>query len=63
MNKQELIEWSQFHLLPVNDDTESHRDGSIMTYNVICKHDTGFMCECRAKHIVDKVANELKCNS
>jgi hypothetical protein len=43
-------------MFPVNDDTESHK--GFMEYGVVCQHDTGFMCKCRAEHVA-KVVEEL----
>ena len=38
-------------------DVEDPKD-SIMHYEQICKHDSGYLCECRLQYIIDHLKNK-----
>jgi len=47
-------------MFPVKDDSESHV--GFMQYGVICQHDTGYMCKCRAEYVgkvIEETLNKL----
>jgi hypothetical protein len=42
-----------------DDDSLYHKD-SIMSYEAICKHDSGYLCEHRQKHIIGFVKKMIE---
>jgi hypothetical protein len=55
MTPDELVVTLKHHLTP--DEHGWHANDSFMIFEVICKCDDAFMCEHRAKHIIDLVLN------
>lgn len=60
MTKQELLEILKVKLQTKVTSSEPFFENSIMTYEVICEHDDGHLCESRLKWIIDFINNNFE---